>query len=131
MMNKTSKYMMSVVAGALMMSAFGCKKPIVLRDPDVYKNEVAFLSMALEQDTALLEHHLSDGSCACEDDAWTSVECEDTALNILVVRHRLAWHVAMMMYLGNQTKERPPEEPPEVPEPNTLCPSSGETEDSE
>lgn len=114
------------VLGALLVSSValtGCKKPVVLRDPDVYKNEVAFLQMALEQNTALLEHHLADGSCSCEDGAWTTVECEDTAFNILVVQKRLDWHVAMMMYLGKVSDERPPKEPPEVPAPGTLCPS--------
>jgi hypothetical protein len=113
----------ALIAGSVAMT--GCKKPIVLRDPDVYKNEIAFMQMALEQDTALLEHHLADGSCTCEDGAWATVECEDTALNVLVIKHRLDWHVAMMMYLGKQSDVRPPEEPPEVPDPSTLCPSDG------
>ena len=122
------KWVQYGVLGALMASSValtGCKKPIVLRDPDVYKNEIAFMQMALEQDTELLKHHLADGSCTCEDGAWVTVECEDTALNILVIENRLDWHIGMMMYLGKQTEERPPEEPPEVPEPGTLCPSDG------
>jgi hypothetical protein len=115
--------LVAVVASS--MGAVGCRNPVVLRDPDVYKNEIAFMQMAFEQNTELLAHHLADGSCSCEDGAWTTVECADTALNILVIRHRLDWHVAMMMFLGNQTKERPPEVPPEVPEPDTLCSSDG------
>jgi hypothetical protein len=104
-------------------SLVGCNRSVVLRDPDVYKNEIAFMQMALEQDTDLLEHHLNDGSCSCEEGEWSSVECEDTAANILVIRHRLDWHVAMMLYLGKQSEERPPRDPPEVPDPSTLCPS--------
>lgn len=119
------KWVQYGVLGTLLASSVvvaGCKRPVVLRDPDVYKNEIAFLQMGLEQDTELLEHHLNDGSCTCEDGAWTTIECEDTALNILVVRHRLPWHVDMMLYLGKQQEERPPESPPEVPDPSTLCP---------
>lgn len=100
-----------------------CKKPIVLRDPDVYKNEIAFMQMALEQDTALLEYHLENGSCTCEEGSWVTEECEATALNILVIKHRLDWHLAMMLYLGNMLKERPPKDPPDVPDPGTLCPN--------
>jgi len=114
-----------IVLGTVAVAALGltgCKKGVVLRDPVVYKNEIAFMQMALEQDTELLEHHLKDGSCTCEDGAWASVECEDTALNILVIQNRLQWHVDMMHYLGKLSEERPPEEPPEVPEPSTLCP---------
>lgn len=104
--------------------ASGCKRPaVVLRDPEVYQAEIAFLQMALEQDTLLLEHHLADGSCSCEDGAWTTVECEDTALNVLVIRHRLGWHVDMMHYLGKLSDERPPAEPPDVPDPASLCPA--------
>jgi hypothetical protein len=100
----------------------GCKKGVVLRDPEVYKNEIAFMQMALEQDTALLEHHLNDGSCACEDGAWVTVECEDTALNILVIQNRLQYHVDLMLYNAKLKDERPPKDPPEVPEPGSLCP---------
>lgn len=114
------------VLGALTVAALGltgCKRgPIVLRDPEVYRNEIAFMQMALEQDTELLAHHLADGSCSCDEGEWSSIECEDTALNILVIRARLPWHVAMMHYLGKLSEERPPEEPPEVPESSTLCP---------
>lgn len=121
-MRLTSYILLGAVALASL-GLTGCKKPaVVLRDPEVYRNEIAFMQMALEQDTELLQHHLNDGSCTCEDGAWTTVECEDTALNILVVQNRLQWHVDMMHYLGKLTEERPPEEPPEVPEPSTLCP---------
>jgi hypothetical protein len=101
----------------------GCKKiGVVLRDPEVYRNEIAFFQMALEQDTELLEGHLADGSCACEEGAWTTVECEMTALNVLVVRHRLQYHVDMMHYNARMRDKRPSKEPPKVPDPSTLCP---------
>jgi len=102
-----------------------CRKgpAVVLRNPEVYRNEVAFLQMALEQDTAIIEEHLADGSCKCDEDgAWSSESCETAALNVLVIRHRLAWHVDMMLYLGRLSETRPPEEPPEIPDPSTLCP---------
>lgn len=122
MMKRVQYGVLGTLLASSVVVTVGCKKPVVLRDPDVYKNEIAFMQMALEQDTELLEYHLNDGSCVCEDGAWTTVECEDTALNILVVQRRLDWHVAMMLYLGNQIPQRPPEEPPEVPDPSTLCP---------
>lgn len=105
-----------------LLAATGCKRAFV-RDPETYKAEIAFLQMGLEQDTELLAEHLADGSCVCVDGEWATPLCEDTALNILVVRNRLEWHVAMMMYLGNLSKKRPPEDPPEVPETSTLCPA--------
>lgn len=112
-----------VVLGTLAVLAACRKGPaVVLRNPDVYRNEIAFLQMALEQDTELLEEHLADGTCKCEDGSWTSESCETAALNVLVIRHRLGWHIDMMLYLGRLSDTRPPAEPPEVPDPSTLCP---------
>lgn len=119
------KWVKWFILTTLVISSVGCKRGIVLRDPEVYKNEVGFLQMALEQDTELLEAHLLDGSCTCDDTgAWSTDLCETTALNILVIQNRLNWHVGMMMYLGKLTEERPPETPPEVPDSSTLCPES-------
>jgi hypothetical protein len=119
-----TKWASYILLGAVAVAGLtGCKKGgVVLRDPQVYKNEIAFMQMALEQDTELLAHHLGDGSCSCEDGAWVSVECEDTALNILVIQHRLQYHVDLMLYNAKMKDERPPAEPPEVPEPGSLCP---------
>lgn len=101
----------------------GCKHHVVLRDSEVYKNEIAFFEMALEQDTELLEAHLADGSCTCDDAGqWSSEICETTALNVLVIKHRLRWHLDMMLYNAQLLETRPAEEP-EVPEPSTLCPT--------
>ena len=123
-MRSVARWVTWGVLATVMAGSVGCKR-IVLRDPEVYKNEVFFLQMALEQDTDLLEAHLNDGSCSCDEDgAWSNETCETTALNVLVVRARLDWHVAQMMYLGNVIKERPPETPPEVADPSTLCPAS-------
>jgi hypothetical protein len=113
---------------ALLTTAASCEKAsIVLRDPGVYRNEVAFFQMALEQDTELLATHLADGSCTCDaDGSWSSDVCESTALNVLVIRSRLSWHLEMMKYFIRDRDERPPEEPPEVPETSTLCPKPKE-----
>jgi hypothetical protein len=101
-----------------------CQKTnVVLRDPVVYRNEVAFFQLALEQDTELLVAHLADGSCTCDEaGAWSSELCETTAINVLVIQIRLQWHLDMMSYLSRAIDTRPALEPPSVPEPSTLCP---------
>ena len=118
------KRILTMLMVPAMLAPLGCKKPtIVLRDPEVYRNEIAFMQMALEQDTELLTEHIADGSCSCDADGnWNNEVCELSALNVLVVQHRLQWHVDMMHYLGKLKDERPPKEPPEVPDPSTLCP---------
>jgi len=115
-----------IMLAAVTAGSVGCKKPgVVLRDPEVYRNEIAFMQMALEQDTELLEAHLADGTCTCTDGAWTSETCEMTALNVLVIQHRLQYHVDLMFYNAKMKEERPPTEPPEVPDPSSLCPAGG------
>lgn len=106
-----------IMLGAVMTAALtttGCKKPgVVLRDPEVYKNEVYLFQMVIEQDTELLEAHLADGSCSCDEDGnWNNEVCETSALNIVTMRARLDWHVAAMLYLAGLVEENPGEEPP-------------------
>lgn len=111
-----------LISSLLAITVGGCKS-IVLRDAGVYRNEVAFFQLALEQDTELLASHLADGTCSCDaDGSWSSDVCETTALNILVIRHRLKWHLAMMKYFIRDADERPSKDPPEVPATSTLCP---------
>jgi hypothetical protein len=121
------KWINCLLLASICVAATGCKKPgVVLRDPEVYKNEITFFQMALEQDTDLLAEHLADGTCSCDDSGtWNNVLCEDTALNVLVIQHRLQYHVDLALYNAGMKEERPPKDPPEVPEPSTLCPSDG------
>jgi len=119
-----------IVLGAVMtatLSITGCKKPgVVLRDPEVYKNEVYLFQMVIEQDTELLAAHLADGSCSCDEEGnWNNEVCETSALNIVTMRARLDWHVAAMMHLAGLTEENPGEEPPVSEDQMAeLCPES-------
>jgi len=112
---------------SLVVMSVGCKKPMAsIRDPNVYANEIDFLRMAITQQTSLLEYHLQDGSCVCVEQEWTVEECEKTAKSILVMRARLDWHLALMEYNGSLREDRPPKDPPEIPESTTLCPEKAE-----
>lgn len=115
---------LAVMATVALGATTGCKKgKIVLRDPETYKNELYLFEMVIEQDTALLAEHIADGSCSCDEDGnWNSETCENSAINVVAMQARLKWHIAAMMYLGNQTEENPGPEP-EIPDPATLCPS--------
>jgi len=118
------KWVQWIMLAAITTGSVGCKKGgVALRDPEVYRNEIAFMQMALEQDTELLQQHLNDGSCSCKDGEWVEMVCEDSALNILVIQHRLQYHVDLMLYNAKMETTRPPAEPPEVPEPSSLCPA--------
>lgn len=93
----------------------------IVRDREVYQAEVAFFQYGMEEQADLLEAFLGD-CCTCREGRWVDPVCENAAQNVLVIRHRLGWHVSMMLYNANLSEERPPAEPPVVPEAYTLCP---------
>jgi len=114
-----------MLGAALTASLAGCKKgKVVLRDPEVYKNEIGVFQMGIEQQVELLKGFMAT-SCSCgEDGAWSSVECEDAALQVVTWDARLEWHIAMMKYNGGLIDERPGDEPPVSEEDMAaLCPA--------
>jgi hypothetical protein len=105
----------------LLLPLLGCKTSVVLRDPVVYKNEIGFLQMALEQNVESLRHFLNE-TCSCDEGGqWKTVECEDAALNVVVIESRLQYHVDLMLYNARLLETRPPKEAPVIPEASTLC----------
>lgn len=96
-----------------------------VRDKEVYEAEVDFVEAAaaeqVERGIALINK-----ACRCEtvmgQRGFTTVECQELAQTILVVKNRMSYHTAFMRYLGGISEERPPQEPPTVPMVNVLCP---------
>ena len=102
-----------------------CKKPLAsIRDPNVYANEIDYNNMVQKQAVAHLKMWMSEHCFCREGQGWigdNAVVCEKSAKHILVVEARQEAHTHMMEYLGSLREDRPPEAPPEVPEPETLC----------
>jgi hypothetical protein len=66
-------------------------------------------------------------SCKCEAGKWVeanAVLCEKSAKLVQVIRARVPYHKAMMLYNGSITDKRPPKDPPKVPASTDLCPGS-------
>lgn len=113
-----------LVAMLLVVITFWSCGPSV-RDSDVYSAEIEFVEAASEEQVergiALIK-----ATCRCESmmgqRGFTTVECRELAQTILVVQHRMNYHTAFMRYLGGISEDRPPKEPPEIPETFTLCP---------
>ena len=112
---------------ALFLMLTAClKQPLVsIREPKVYQAELDFNDMAHEGATKLLRGWLAS-QCKCEEEEgelfWETEECEKTAKHILVIETRIPYHRAMQEYNGGLRETRPPENPPEVPDPSALCP---------
>ncbi len=101
----------------------GCAS-VAVRDLSTYRNEVKFLAAASTQEADAIEA-LMPAACKCEEQGgekyWATQECETAADLVQTVRARVPYHVAMMLYLGGDTEERPPKDPPEIPNSTDLC----------
>jgi len=101
----------------------GCAPSV--RDKAVYQAEIAFVEDAAEEQ---VERGIAliNSMCKCEymmgERFFTTEVCADLAETILVVQYRLKYHTEFMRYLGGINAKRPPKNPPEVPETNSLCP---------
>lgn len=110
---------------ALLLMGASCGHNAVVRDTAVYKTELNFLEQAALQNAEALKGFINN-HCTCTDGDFTDEKCLAAAKKVLVVEARVPWHKAMMLYNARLLEERPPKDPPEVPETGTLCPAGGE-----
>lgn len=117
-----SKWVFCAVIATILVA--GCKKAAV-RDASVYKAELDFIDAAAEEQVERGKALIAS-SCKCVEiegvKAFGTRACSELAETILVIEARMGYHTDMMRFLGGLTDKRPPEESPEIPEPETLCP---------
>ena len=105
----------------------GACTPKIVREENVYRNEVKFLQATAEQEADALSGFVA-AHCECKTvdpngaTGFVTKECLSAAKLVQVVRARIPYHVDMMLYLAGLKEERPPEVPPEVKPPEELCP---------
>ena len=97
----------------------GCGQ--VIRDAAVYQTEVTFMEQASTRAAAHLEKFVAL-ACTCTDGKFVTEDCRQAADDALVIKHRVPWHKAMMLYNADLGKA-PSKEPPMVPLAETLCPA--------
>lgn len=117
---KTHLMALALLVIALVCSAATCSSSVV-RDEKVYRTELDLMEQMAVQPADSLDSFLK-GHCTCTDGKWSDDACRKAAKLILVVKTRVPYHKAMMLYNAGLLKERPPKEPPEVPAAETLCP---------
>jgi len=103
-----------------------CGGQTVIRDATVYKTELGFMEQASMQTAETLRVFILQ-HCVCTDGKFVSEACEKAAKKVLVVENRVPWHKAMALYNAGLLEERPPKDPPVVPDPSTLCPTASTT----
>jgi len=99
----------------------GCSK-VVVREARVYKAELDFIGEANEEVVANAKA-LLEKKCVCSTvgDGFSDKECQALAETILVLDARMGYHLEMMLYLADLSKERPSKDAPEIAEVNSLC----------
>jgi len=107
----------------LVLSLFGCNT--VVRNKSVYREELNFIDAASDE-TVVNGKALIASMCECSEiegvKGFATVECQNLAETVLVVEARVKYHTNMMRFNSGLIEERPSEDPPEVPDTNTLCP---------
>jgi len=93
----------------------------VCRERTTYASELEFFDQAAGRSATALEGFVRQ-HCVCQDGKFVMSECEAAAKVVVVVKTRLPWHRAMALHNAGIVKERPPETPPVIPAPETLCP---------
>lgn len=93
----------------------------VIRDRVVYETELNFMEKASLDQAALLEDWIN-AHCTCAEGSFTTKECRKSAEAVVVVRARFPWHKAMSRYNAGIDEKAPPQDPPAIPDPSTLCP---------
>jgi len=105
--------------------AIGCKD-VAVRDAKVYKAELEFVDAASDESVTRGKAVITT-ECTCETvmdiTGFATPECNDLAETILTIEARMAYHTNFMRYLGGLSDKRPPKDPPDVPDTNTLCPA--------
>ena len=108
----------------ILAGCIGCGGSTIVREEAAYRTEVKWNETAGTRLAAHLEGFVK-AHCTCDQQLnFTTKECEKAAKDALVVKARLPWHSAMMMYNGGLLDERPPEEAPKWDDPSTLCPGA-------
>lgn len=96
---------------------------VVVRDATVYRAEVDFVDAAAAEQVAGSLALIAQ-ACRCEGGAFVDPVCAALAETTLVVQYRMKYHTAYMRYLGGLDGREPPDDPPEIPAPESLCPAS-------
>ncbi len=117
--HRTALTLLGVII-AISLLRCSCSSAIV-RDEAVYQTEIDLMEQMALQPVDSLNGFVKQ-YCTCTNGKWVSKTCAKAAKLILVVKTRVPYHKAMMLYNAGLLEERPPKDPPEVPAAETLCP---------
>ena len=120
------KLLVAVAFVLLVTPLMGANCNTVVRDETVYKTELNFMEQTATQPADALVGWFGL-HCKCEGGKFvgdTAVKCAKDAKLVQLIRVRVPYHKAMMLYNASLLDKRPPKDPPEVPPATDLCPGS-------
>lgn len=119
------KRLLVAVAVLLFVSPLlGANCNTVVRDEAVYKTELNFMEQTATQPADKLVEWINL-HCKCSGGQWVDANaalCEKSAKLVQVIRARVPYHKAMMLWNADLLTKRPPKDPPAVPPSTDLCP---------
>lgn len=118
------KLLILVAVALFVMPLMGANCNSVVRDETVYRTELDFLEQTSKQPADKLVDWINL-HCKCVDSKWVdpgAVLCSASAKLVQVIRARVPYHKAMMLYNASLVDERPPKDPPAIPTASDLCP---------
>ena len=120
------RLLLTAIIAVLAMPLMGSNCNTVVRDETVYKTELDFMEQTATQPADKLVEWINL-HCKCEAGAWVEANaalCEKSAKLVQVIRARVPYHKAMMLWNADLLSKRPPKDPPAVPASTDLCPRS-------
>ena len=97
--------MKRAISCAALVLLTGCTK-YVIREKATYEAEVAFFDRVGREAGQTFDAVLSE-MCVCKDSAWTTPVCKDAAEKSAILKERVTYHAAMMLYLADIVKDEP------------------------
>lgn len=114
--------MLKTSAVLILLLSTGCTHSILKKT--TYATELDLWEQGISEGVAASKPFLRH--CTCTEGVFDTLECEALAENIVVSESLVPVLIARARYLGDLTKELPPDEDPEIPDPGILCPTEGE-----
>lgn len=112
---------MLLILSAFMVVGGGCFHNTIVRDTKVVQTELNFFEQVSVQQADLMESLIrSHPDCDCVEGQLPVGECLKAAKLLLTARVRVPYHKAMALYNAGITEERPPKDPPVVPDPHQV-----------
>ena len=110
-----------VLMAVPLMGSNGCNSTVV-RDETVYRTELDFMEQTSVQPADKLVEWINL-HCTCVDGKFPTPLCAASAKLVQVIKARVPYHKAMMLWNADLLSKRPPKEAPVVPDATDLCPT--------